>query len=214
MSYVAFAGRPGALERDRPGGRRGARRRLPGVGGSGSRVSHPARAFDRLREFEGLPSPEVTDALAWARENLPPDDLPALLHGDLLRQNVLVDPLEPKQPLGLIDWEEALVGDPAYDLAVVTRGVRRPFQEPGGFEKLLESYHAHGGRPIEARHVPFHELCLAAGWLRSALTDQNPAEPPREASARLARILGMAGGRPAMTSRWTKFTLCAMFTYA
>jgi thiamine kinase-like enzyme len=28
----------------------------------------------------------------------------------------------------VIDWEYAIRGHPAYDLAIVTRGTRRPFQ--------------------------------------------------------------------------------------
>ncbi|MFB6235904.1 MAG: phosphotransferase family protein [Halopenitus sp.] len=38
------------------------------------------------------------------------DTSPALLHGDLSRINVHLD------PNGLLDWERALVGDPAFDL--------------------------------------------------------------------------------------------------
>lgn len=60
---------------------------------------------DRFDEVPG----RVTDVLREARPLL--DRAPcALLHGDAARPNVHVD------PRGLLDWERALVGDPALDL--------------------------------------------------------------------------------------------------
>jgi aminoglycoside phosphotransferase (APT) family kinase protein len=115
----------------------------------------------------GAPAPDddavVQEAFAWLRQHLPPDEPAVLVHGDLLGQNII---LWPDEPLGLIDWEYATLGDPAYDLAIVTRGARKPFQTAGGFEKLLESYNAEAQRPVHAREVRFHELCLAMRWYR------------------------------------------------
>src|SRR5262249_23187799 len=83
-------------------------------------------AANALHVFEGLDIPEAPIALAWAQSNLPTERPACLLHGDLLGQNILLDP--DTNVLGLIDWSNAIIGDPAWDLAITTRGVRQPFQ--------------------------------------------------------------------------------------
>ena len=84
------------------------------------------------------------------------------MHGDLLGQNILVDP---DGSPSVIDWEYAQRGDPAHDLAIVTRGVRRPFQVERGLEKLLEAYHRHGGTGVTIEQVRLHELCRWPGGI-------------------------------------------------
>lgn len=118
-----------------------------------------------LQIFEGLDAPEARDALAWAQCHLPPPAPAVLLHGDLFGQNIL---LSPGEPPGLIDWEYASRGDPAEDLAIVTDGVRRPFQIDGKLTRLLDAYSRIGGIPLEPARVHFHEIChLAAGYRES-----------------------------------------------
>lgn len=141
-----------------------------------------------LEVFDGLEDREARDAHAWAREHLPPHAPAAFVHGDLLGQNIL---LWPETLPAVIDWEYALRGDPAYDLAIVTRGVRRPFQVDGGLQRLLEAYAASGGSPVTAANVHFHELCLAAGWYREALEGKG-AHPPDTERQRLCGILNRA----------------------
>ena len=110
-------------------------------------------------------------------EHLPPDTPSKLVHGDLLGQNILLGLSEPD---AVIDWEHAQFGDPAYDLAIVTRGVRRPFQIEGGMDGLLEAYARAGGAEIERKHVRLHELALAARWYRDALTGESANAPPQQ----------------------------------
>jgi aminoglycoside phosphotransferase (APT) family kinase protein len=149
-----------------------------------------AHAEEALLVFEELDAPEARAALAWARGHLPPDAPSVLLHGDLLGQNIL---LAPADPPGLVDWEYARRGDPAYDLAIVTRGVRRPFQIERGMERLLEAYTRLGGCPVEASHVHVFELSMAAAWYRESLEsrggEHKSGEPPEQALARLKGIL-------------------------
>jgi aminoglycoside phosphotransferase (APT) family kinase protein len=141
-----------------------------------------------LQVFGGLAGPEARDAHAWARAHLPSDAPAAFVHGDLLGQNILLwSGAEP----AVIDWEYAVRGDPAYDLAIVTRGTRQPFQTKGGLELLLEAYAAAGGLPVTAPEVRLHELCLAAGWYREALRGMGP-DPPEQALGRLRGILRRA----------------------
>jgi aminoglycoside phosphotransferase (APT) family kinase protein len=160
------------------------------VGGHATRREH---ALSVLESLEGLEPAEARDARAWALEHLPPADPVTLVHGDLLGQNILIHPTA-ELPFAVIDWEYAMRGDPAYDLAIVTRGVREPFQVPGGLDRLLESYAASGCVGLSRDHVRLHELALAGRWYREAVA-QRPGEgrAPEETLALMRRILKMAG---------------------
>jgi aminoglycoside phosphotransferase (APT) family kinase protein len=133
--------------------------------------------------------PALREAKEWALANVPPDEPSVLLHGDLLGQNILVHASEPP---AIIDWEAAMRGDPAYDLAIVTRGVRRPFQIDRGLGRLLDAYAACGPRRITASAVHLYELCLAGRWYREALEGANPQEPADQALRRVEQVLGRA----------------------
>lgn len=119
----------------------------------------------------------MRDAHQWAIEHVPPEAPSVLLHGDLLGQNIL---LSSDGLPWVIDWEYAMRGDPAYDLAIVTRGVRQPFQIAGGLDRLLDSYAGYGGMEIAADHVHVYELCLIAGWYRDALAGNSSHSPAHE----------------------------------
>lgn len=114
--------------------------------------------------FDELDIPESREARAWYEYHLPPDEPVQLLHGDLLGQNLLLD-IEDNS-LGVIDWSQAHIGDPAYDLAVVTRGKREPFQIKGGLQKLLEAYNSRSGATLTPDQVQLYELCLLAGFYK------------------------------------------------
>jgi aminoglycoside phosphotransferase (APT) family kinase protein len=133
---------------------------------------------------DGSDAPEMRDARQWAMEHLPPADPSVLLHGDLLGQNIL---LSPGTSPTVIDWEYARCGDPAYDLAIVTRGAKRPFQTADGLARLLDAYQRHGGRDVKAEHVHIHELAMIAGWYRTARNDGRPLE----AGQQLDRMRGL-----------------------
>lgn len=151
------------------------------VPGAATRREHALEAISALAEFAPV---EMRDAHAWTMEHLPPAEPSALLHGDLLGQNIL---LSVDGPHHVIDWEYARTGDPAFDLAIVTRGARRPFQIDRGLERLLEAYREHGGREVAVDHVRVYELCLVAGWYREAVTGQG-AHPP---AAEIDRMRGL-----------------------
>lgn len=126
------------------------------LSGAATRREH---AEASLRVFEQMEETAAREALAWAREHLPPDTPAVCLHGDLVGDNVLLMP--DQQPL-VIDWEYAQLGDPAYDLARVTRGGRQPFKRDDGLQRLVDAYAACGGVPeVDAAHVRLHELCFA-----------------------------------------------------
>jgi aminoglycoside phosphotransferase (APT) family kinase protein len=126
-----------------------------------------AHALHALLDLDDLGLSEARVARSWAEDHLPPDEPASLLHADLLGQNLRVDP-HGESPLGVIDWQYAEVGDPAFDMAIVTRGVREPFDREGGMALLLQAYAERGGRALRPCEVQLHELCLLAGWLQDA----------------------------------------------
>ena len=88
--------------------------------------------------------------------------------------------LHPEETFGIIDWEFATRGDPAEDLAIVTRGVRRPFQIEDGLDRLLDAYARAGGTDVTATEVHFHELCLVTGQYRASLDPQARGHAPEQ----------------------------------
>ncbi len=149
-----------------------------------------ARVFeDVARVVTSVPEP-IAAARAWVDDHLPPAERSALLHGDLLGQNILLVPGEPPY---VIDWERARTGDVAYDLAIVTRGARRPFQTSGGLSRLLEEYQRAGGLPVRPSEVRLFELCMVTGWYLDATTHpREGGESPEVHLAHVERLVAMA----------------------
>ena len=94
-----------------------------------------------------------------------------VLHGDLLPQNLLCDwPTSGPQdtPVGVVDWEMAQVGDPAYELAIVSRGDRKVLGVNDGLQMLFKDYLEFGGQPVSLTDVRVHEFLLLMRWLEEA----------------------------------------------
>jgi len=161
--------------------------------------SHHANRCDhalaQLSVLERVDGSVGEAALEWCRAHLPPATPSRLLHGDLLGQNIL-RPWEAHEQIAVIDWSEATLGDPAYDLAIVTRGNRKPFQTSGGLDLLLQAYRERGGGHILATDVHFHELCLVAGFLLADIEEFGEGSPAAEHTRnRLAGVLRRARER-------------------
>lgn len=135
-------------------------------------------AFASLDEVVPPSAAELAPLRAWGEGHLPPATPARLLHGDLLGQNLIqrifVDRPEEAValPLGVIDWEYAELGDPAFDLAIATRGHRRPFRG-GGLRDLVESYNRLAPEPVQLHEVRLHELCILAHAYRAARDEDN-----------------------------------------
>jgi aminoglycoside phosphotransferase (APT) family kinase protein len=129
--------------------------------------------------------PLVADALAFARCALPSTAPTCFVHGDLLGQNILLACDDPRP--ALIDFERAERGDPAQEIAIVTRGVRRPFGIDGGLEKLLDDYRTANGRAIDVREVRVYEALLLAGHVAASVRENPRAISP--AAQTLASLL-------------------------
>ncbi len=157
------------------------------VPGHATRREHAIACLEEIAEIQG--DTLTDDVLAWIKAHLPPESPPCVLHGDLLGQNILLDLFEPSRPVAVIDWEYCRVGDPAYDLAIVTRGARRPFQMGDGLDRLLDGYREAGGTPVTRADVHLHELCLIGGYYRDSLRGEHPHRPP-EVYNQLRDLLG------------------------
>ncbi len=127
-----------------------------------------AHAEEEVRALARFDEPLLREAAAWAAAHLPPDTPASLLHGDLTRDNLL---FHRHLPPAVIDWTHAARGDPAADLAWVTRGGRRPFGEPDGLERLVRAIDPEGER-LTVAQVRVHELALLAGWVPEDPSDR------------------------------------------
>jgi aminoglycoside phosphotransferase (APT) family kinase protein len=57
---------------------------------------------------------------AFLTETPPPPNPPVFCHNDLGTEHVLVDP-DTREVTGVIDWTDAAMADPAYDLGLLYR---------------------------------------------------------------------------------------------
>jgi aminoglycoside phosphotransferase (APT) family kinase protein len=111
-----------------------------------------------FEEFE-----EAANAREWVLSHLPENRPTVVLHGDLLPQNLLFHDFENLR-YSVVDWQESQIGDPAYDLAVVTRGARQPLGVPHGLERLVELYNEIVEQKLPVSAVIAHELCFQLSW--------------------------------------------------
>jgi aminoglycoside phosphotransferase (APT) family kinase protein len=142
-----------------------------------SEFSHLDRHADSqshvLTDLRALPGSlfkefaEAAIAREWILGQSPHDRGSRLLHGDLLPQNLLFD-IQEDGGIGVVDWECARIGDPAYDLAIVTRGARKPMGIPGGVQRLVQFYNEAAEDDISVNAVMVHEMLLHLNWLNKA----------------------------------------------
>ncbi len=151
--------------------------------------AHPTRrshAEACLREVEEIANePVADDAVAWIRAHMPPDDPATLIHGDLLGQNILLDF---ENPPALIDWEYSRLGDPAYDLAIVTRGRKQPFKRRDGFQEFLDVYNETAELHLRPTDVRVYEVYLYLTWFMESCRGEG-RHPPPVALERLQALL-------------------------
>ena len=134
----------------------------------------------------------------WLSTNRPPEpDPPSICHGDFHPLNVLV---RDGEVAGVLDWSDAIVGDPALDVActmllmrVFGRHVLSPSEADRAAEKYLESYPA--PRPFDPDRLDYYRIrrCLIglmdgaegqAAWRRPSIA--------RELAADVLRVTGLA----------------------
>lgn len=72
---------------------------------------------DRYDNARTPDAPDWTQVKAWLSDKMPADHpVPAIVHNDYRFDNVLLDPANPMQIIGVLDWEMTTLGDPLMDL--------------------------------------------------------------------------------------------------
>lgn len=148
-----------------------------------SNADRPQHVRARLNELDaGLFSefPLANEVRKWIQAHLPSGGQSCVLHGDLLPQNLLCDwetSSREDAMVGLVDWEMSQVGDPAYDLAIVSRGNRKVLGVKEGLRVLFEEYMKSGGKPISLTDVHVHELLLVLNWLKESWREYQKSSP-------------------------------------
>lgn len=108
-----------------------------------------------------------------------------LLHGDLGAHNLCVD-IERRRPVHVIDWEDALVGDPLFDVAMALT-----FQPPRRHSPILAGYGLSEPTQDEQRLLTLYFLRIAVSKtvhrIRFGVEDLPGREP---AHLRIHRALG------------------------
>ena len=60
--------------------------------------------------------PSFKKVMAWLADNTPTDVQTCVIHNDFRFDNVVLNPENPAEVLGILDWEMATLGDPLMDL--------------------------------------------------------------------------------------------------
>ena len=72
---------------------------------------------ERYRAARTPDAPTFEKVMQWLHDKMPPDfSRPAIIHNDFKFDNVVLDPANPLDILGVLDWEMATLGDPLMDL--------------------------------------------------------------------------------------------------
>lgn len=91
------------------------------------------------------------EAAKWLQQNVPVSSSPALLHNDYKYDNVVLNPNNLSEIIGVLDWEMSTVGDPLMDLGASL---------------------AYWSEPNDSKEIRFFNLT----WLPGNLTKKEAAE--------------------------------------
>jgi aminoglycoside phosphotransferase (APT) family kinase protein len=115
----------------------------------GSIIGHrPARLDDSLSE--GRIRDALEAAWPWTQRNVS-----SLLHGDYWPGNIL---WREGQLVGIVDWEDAAIGDPLADIAISRLDLLWAFGAEA-MERFTREYAAIA--PIDFANLPYWDLCAA-----------------------------------------------------
>lgn len=124
--------------------------------------------FRKARTWNVMRGERIMD---WLAEHVPDEVAIRLIHGDYRFDNLVLNPNDPLQIIGVLDWEMATLGDPLMDLGNAMaywvqadddryfKGFRRqPTHLPGMFKRqeVVEYYCQRMG--LDARNWVFYEV--------------------------------------------------------
>ncbi|MDS4031777.1 MAG: phosphotransferase family protein [Candidatus Contendobacter sp.] len=73
--------------------------------------------IDRYRKARTDDAGDFEAVMAWLKDKMPANDVATcLIHNDFRFDNVVLDPANPFEVIGVLDWEMATLGDPLMDL--------------------------------------------------------------------------------------------------
>jgi aminoglycoside phosphotransferase (APT) family kinase protein len=140
---------------------------------------------------------EAARARDWIVGHFPEERAATVLHGDLLPQNLLFDHRNDDR-VGVLDWECAKIGDPAYDLAIVTCGHRKPLGVPNGMRRIVEYYNQKAACKVSPGDVLIHEMLFHLNWTADAVKRREQNEfgghGPEHFAAALGSLINRAVG--------------------
>lgn len=71
---------------------------------------------ERFRNARTEDAPDFEEVMAWLDAQKPAQVKRCIIHNDYRFDNVVLDPDDPMQIIGVLDWEMATIGDPLMDL--------------------------------------------------------------------------------------------------
>jgi aminoglycoside phosphotransferase (APT) family kinase protein len=155
------------------------------------------RLLDSLPKELEAAFPEAAEARArvveWASQPAASRQHACVVHGDLRAANVL-SVASSKSKLAIVDWELARIGEPAVDLAAISRANRHIGGDEAGFQRLLSSYRQARGRPVTTADVHMHELVLLLAWLGVRWRHENEKQRRKRSGDRFAPKAKHLGG--------------------
>ncbi len=91
---------------------------LDSLGKGGGYVRRQIEGWiDRYRQARTDDVGDFEAVMAWLKDKMPANDVATcLIHNDFRFDNVVLDPTNPFEVIGVLDWEMATLGDPLMDL--------------------------------------------------------------------------------------------------
>jgi len=108
--------------------------------------------------------PSGKKVMKWLEHNIPKEEKLCIIHNDFRLDNVVLDPTDPANIIGVLDWELAAIGDPLMDLGnslaywiedkdtSFAKSIRRqPSNTPGMLtrKEIIDYYCQKTGREVE-----------------------------------------------------------------
>jgi aminoglycoside phosphotransferase (APT) family kinase protein len=138
---------------------------------------------ERYRAARTPDAPSFEGVMQWLHDRMPPDfPKPAVIHNDFKFDNVVLNPENPLEIIGVLDWEMATIGDPLMDLGSslgywiqnddppdLLAARRLPTHLPGALSRaeLAQRYADRAGITIDA-----FEFYVCFGFFRLAVIAQ------------------------------------------
>jgi aminoglycoside phosphotransferase (APT) family kinase protein len=110
----------------------------------------------RYRDARTDDVPEMEQAAAWLRTEMPAESGAALIHNDYKYDNLVLDPVDWARIVGVLDWEMATIGDPLLDLGTSLGYWIQP-DDPDELQALQLSPTALPGNPTRAELISLYE---------------------------------------------------------